>query len=940
MRVEAGGDRLLPSTGRTSFDPGADLGELVRTKLVAPAAARHRVHRQGLIARLRQRGLRKLTLVLAPAGFGKTTFLTQIRDELLEQGVSPCWISLGQHDAAPTELLAYMLEALATIDPALGASARQMLRGAGAASLGGVIERLLNELVLLDRPVALILDDYHVVDSPEIAPLMMRLLDPAVHRLHIVIAGRSEPALPLAQLQAHGGMLRFDAADLRFSASETAGFLGEALGRTLTAERLSFLQDRTEGWPAGLQLAEIALHGAENWDEFAEGFGGDARDVVDYLASDVFQSLSGRERDFLMQTSVLERVNADVARVLTGMADSQALLEDLHRRNLFIVALDRNRTWYRYHNLFQDFLLGRLHDLRVGAAEGLERRACQWFAENGYVAEAIGYALKTRDHGRAIALLGLFGDQLLRDGQMMRLYEWTLKIPPEVARDHARVHLLRCWSLFHMRRSHEAGIALARAEEILDAGDATERAAAQPEIGVLKAGVAVARDDIDLVLRLTPADFDAYAVRWQEATMANIVGFACVCRSRFAEGEALLLRAREAHRANQSAFGQVYANCFLGISASMRGALDRAEALLADAQALAESALGEATPGTAAAKVVRASLAVERNDLDAAEMLLAGRAHLLDDCVHVEVDTIATLAQVRLAAARGDDAQAERLMEAVIGDDAFLDLPRQRILVVAEWVSIQVRIDPHRARLLAHAEQIVPTALLPDDAEGTWDRATFLRAYLGLLLAASAQPSRAVFDATTALIDRAARFGRPRWTILCWMIRAHAARRLDRPQDFVGAMTAACDLARAHGYIRTLIDFPLGSLDLLRTFAAVPGAAAIHAAQAHARLLIRSAARTDARRAPAADGRPSSVSIATGARAVPCEPLSDREIDVLHLIARGEGNRAIAGRLAIAENTVKWHLKNIFGKLEVTNRTAAARRLAELGLDRPPDRVG
>ena len=381
---------------------------LLETKLYVPRSRRGLVPRPRLSERLDRGAASKLTLVSAPAGFGKTTLLT----EWLAAGPAgpagerlAAWLSLDRGDNDPASFWTYVIAALRTVAAGVGDSALALLQAPRPPPIETVLTALLNELGALAGDIVLVLDDYHVIDAREVQDAMAFLLDHLPAQLHVVIAGRADPALPLARLRARGELAEIRAAGLRFTPDEAAAYLNEMMGLQLTARDVAALEGRTEGWIAALQLAALSMQGRDDVAGFIAGFAGDDRYVVDYLAEEVLQRQPGRVQAFLLQTSILGRLSGPLCDAVTGQDGGKAMLAALDRGNLFLVPLDDRRRWYRYHQLFADVLQARLLDEQPGQLPDLHRRASAWYEQNGDPSEAISHALAGEDFDRAADLV-------------------------------------------------------------------------------------------------------------------------------------------------------------------------------------------------------------------------------------------------------------------------------------------------------------------------------------------------------------------------------------------------------------------------------------------------------------------------------------------------------------------------------------------------------
>src|SRR6266702_4265513 len=381
-------------------------GPLLETKLHVPRWRRGLVARPRLSERLSRGAESALTLVSAPAGFGKTTLLTQWLAAAPADRRSVAWLSLDQRDNDPGLFWAYLVGALKTAVQGIGASALSLLQSPGPPSEAG-LATLLNDLDAISNDVVLVLDDYHVIEARDVQEGMAFLLEHLPPQIHLVIASRADPALPLARLRGRGKLVEIRAADLRFTPGEAAAYLNGVMGLVLTARDVAALEGRTEGWIAALQLAALSMQGREDTAAFIAGFAGDDRYIVDYLAEEVLQRQPEHVQHFLLQTSILDRLSGPLCDAVTGQAGGKAKLAALERANLFLVPLDDRRRWYRYHQLFADVLQAHLLDEQADNVAVLHSRASGWFERNGEPAEAIRHALAAEDFEGAANLAEL-----------------------------------------------------------------------------------------------------------------------------------------------------------------------------------------------------------------------------------------------------------------------------------------------------------------------------------------------------------------------------------------------------------------------------------------------------------------------------------------------------------------------------------------------------
>jgi LuxR family maltose regulon positive regulatory protein len=461
---------------------------LLQTKLYIPPTSPELISRPRLFERLNEGLTRKLTLIAAPAGFGKTTLVS---DWLQQVDLPAAWLSLDEGDNDPSRFLAYLVAALQRIEVQIGQSVQGMLESSSPPPPVSVMPVIINEIAAAP-PFVLALDDYDVIDTPPVHDAMTFLLDHLPPQVHVIITSRADPPLPLARLRARAQLTEVRVIDLRFTSDETASFFSQISGLNLSIEELIALEQRTEGWIAGLQLAAASLQGrvASEREAFVDTFAGDDQYIIDYLVEEVLNRQTPDVQSFLMQTAILERFNADLCDAVTGRNDSQAMLNYLAKANLFIIPLDHKRQWYRYHHLFADLLRYRLKETAPNQIPALHQRASQWYENRDLKHEAIHYALKGGDFDRAGQLieqrmetatypqdralslptpaLPLLEPLTEREGQILRLLVAGLSTP-EIAEEliisvgTVRSHIKRLYRKLDAHSRHEA---VTRAREL------------------------------------------------------------------------------------------------------------------------------------------------------------------------------------------------------------------------------------------------------------------------------------------------------------------------------------------------------------------------------------------------------------------------------------------------------------------------------------------
>src|SRR6266700_3398746 len=493
LPVEASHGRATPAAPPTASSGAgsthsAPSNPLLTTKLHPPRPRARLVPRSQLVERLQQGVGGALTLLSAPAGFGKTTLLAQWR---ASTRAPVAWLSLEPEDNELTRFLTYLIAALQTLDPHLGAPALALLRPPQPTERETVLTVLANDLLRWQgEDFALVLDDYHVVEAPAIHQALTSLVEHLPPQMHLIIVTRADPPLPLARLRARGQLSELRAAELRFRAAEAGIFLEEVMGLHLAQEDVATLQAHTEGWIAGLQLAALSLQGRANASDVLSAFSGSHRFVLDYLSEEVLSRQPTAVQTFLLHTSILERLSGALCDAVIGQEGSQAMLEALDRANLFVVALDEERGWYRYHHLFAEVLKSRLQLGEVSLVAELHRRASAWYEQHEMVAEAIQHALAAPDLERATHLIEHHGISFALRGEVHTMLGWLNALPDAVVRRHARLGLYSAVMLLFTNQVQAAETRLHEIEQGLQVTVPTDQE------GVIRGQIALVRANL------------------------------------------------------------------------------------------------------------------------------------------------------------------------------------------------------------------------------------------------------------------------------------------------------------------------------------------------------------------------------------------------------------------------------------------------------------
>jgi LuxR family maltose regulon positive regulatory protein len=575
---------------RAASEPRA--GALTVTKLRPPAVRGRVVAREQLLDRLRLGSDGKVTLVDAPAGWGKTTLLVEwvARGQ---EGRRSAWLSLDGADNDPVRFWTYLIEALRTEVADLGAAASSALGAPGTTIVEHVLPALINDLAARSERVLLVLDDYHLITNGVIHEAMAWLVERLPPPLHLVIATRSDPPLPLARLRVRRELSELRAEELRFTEDEARAFLVDVLGLRLRPEDVARIVERTEGWAAGVYLAALSLRGHDDAAAFIEGFAGDDRHVVDFLGAEVLDGQPEDVRDFLLRTSVLERLSGPLCDAVAPRVDSAALLEEIERSNLFLVPLDSTRRWYRYHHLFRQLLQNELRRTLPGEVPELHRRASAWHRRRGSISAAIRHAVEGGDVARASELITDHWYGYLQRGRIETVAGWIESLGDDVVARDARLCLTRAW----------LGINTGRLDEIDRWIDAAERALAEAPTGEERAMVEQGAASLRAIHRYMAGDMGAAVEAGRRALVLErgghtspwhpvgcpVLGVALFWSGRSDQARAELEQAVEEARIGANNLSEIHALGGLSAIAEERAEHAAAEELAASASLLAEA---------------------------------------------------------------------------------------------------------------------------------------------------------------------------------------------------------------------------------------------------------------------------------------------------------------------------------------------------------------
>jgi LuxR family maltose regulon positive regulatory protein len=901
-----------------------DTSDLLRTKLAPPRLRAALVARDSLLARLDAGLERQLTLLSAPAGFGKTTLVSAwMAARAARHDLPPlAWVSLDAGDNDPVRFWRYLITACQEFDTGIGQTALALLQSPQQIPVERILTAFLNELTQLPGTHMLVLEDYHVISEPQIHEQLAFLLDHLPDTLHVLLMSRSDPPLPLARWRAHNDLSEFDATDLRFSAQETQAFLQQTLQQPLSPEVLARLEARTEGWVAGLHLVALALQGRQTPQEIEQvllNFSGSHRHILEYLMSEVFNAQPEPVQQFLLQTASLSRLTGSLCNAVTGRTDSQQMLDHLVRANLFLVPLDESGQWYRYHALFAEALQ---HEARRRLGEAtlseMSRQASRWYEERSLLTEAIEAAFAAQDTRRAAALADQFCALHLLFNEVYTLRRWVEQLPEDLLATHPSLCLnYAAMLLYTLDRSAAETRALVEAPLTL-AERFWQAEGNQQRLGGIQAfraqihwwqgehvqAFAATRQ----ALKLLPED-EKY---WRGICSLHL-GVEELLAGRLIAAQQAVLEARALCQATGQPYGVRAAMHILADIRVLQGQLHQAPALYR--QVIAEA--GDDLADYSQALSMLAALALEWNDLDAAEQQVqqaidtanSEAEHIGRHYAEEHILLPALLVKARILHARGATVQAQSTLE------ELLTLLEQR-----PWRHIEREARGWQARFALAAGDLAAAQRWYETTAQHTEDASLLQQERESLIVARLLLAQGGPVAALHLLERwqnephALERGRSRLEIQVLSVLAHFTRN-DQPQARQ-LLIQALTWARPENYRRLFLDEGAPMAAALR---AVLPYIREQALETYVRALLSAFPEEDQPHAapslPPLWGAPLPTAL--------IEPLSQQERRVLRLLAAGRSNPEIAQELIVSVNTVKTQVQSIFRKLNVSSRKAA-----------------
>ncbi|MEZ4868552.1 MAG: LuxR C-terminal-related transcriptional regulator [Caldilineaceae bacterium] len=927
---------------------------LLLTKVSLPMLRPTLVAREKVLKQLRQ-GIQDghlLTLVSAPAGYGKTT---TIRMWAEEAGYPVAWVTLEKSDNDLRQFLTYVLAALQRAEDELGQAALEAVENSADINLPRVLSLLVNDLLGLDRPLVLVLEEYHLIENKQIDQFIEALLNQAVVNLHVIIATREDPSLPITRLRVRNQLTEIRAADLSFSLEEAGEFFANVMRVNLPKRELKILKNRTEGWAAGLQLAALSLKESADSTHFVEALRGTHRHILDYLIEEVIDSQPEAIRAFLRRTSILDQLSPALCAAVTGQQDSTQLLHYLETNNLFLIALDEERTWYRYHALFGELLSNQLLQAEPDRAAELHARAAEWYQQHGFIQKAVEHAFHAGNSSAVPNLIEKYALPMLYQGEVATVVGWFDRLPEALLHTSPLLCIAKAWSLALLQRQtrlEEVPQALQAADHALASTDADQ--AARDLVAGHTASIQAYLLQTPALASETPAKLIETSQRAQRLLPAGEKAIRSVNALNIGHGYAALADLPAAERAFQQAFeegiagGNFYAAIYGPINlvtlALAKGQLqDAFQSCTANITRFNRLLAGQRFPPIGALHVLKGSILLEENRLVEAEAELTQGLSLIRWTGEYEAYAGGYAALARLRCIQGDaTGMAENLqaLEETRPEVALCAQALRHRLSAHHGAANQTGLEEARRWLTQpdvsfdHLPDITGVDPLARIYFQTYLCAAHTLARLAAYNSATdgnlpgppqgRVPFRNPLPVTEPLpkvhtyLARQEKFaeshGLVGWLVELWLVRALLYQAEGKVAEARRMMQSALRAAAPRGYLRVFLD----EGDLLRPL--------LEAAEL--RRQDDGLAAFVQRLLEAMPQAPAKSAIAL----VDEERLSDRELDVLRLLAVGQSYKEIGEQLFLSLNTVQFHIKNIYGKLLVNKRGQAIEKARAMQL--------
>jgi LuxR family maltose regulon positive regulatory protein len=884
---------------------------LLATKFYIPSPRPELVPRPRLIERLNHGLDGKLTLISAPAGFGKTILLSECARGCNKK---VAWLSLDDGDNDPLRFLTYFITAIGRIENGIGEGLLDTLESTHPPDTDSILSRLVNEIADVSQSIILMLDDYHVITELEIQEILLFILENLPAQLHLVISSRSDPPWPLARFRVRGELSEIRSKDLRFSKEEIASFLNDFMGLALSLEDVAALDVRTEGWIAGLQMAAISMKGREDIAGFIQSFTGSHRFVMDYLMEEVLEQQTPEVRDFLLKTSILDRLTGPLCDSLAGKQNSQSVLLELEQKNLFLVPLDDQRRWYRYHHLFADLLKSHLRQTHPDEVLDLHKKASNWYETNGLLPDAISHALAANDIKRIVRLTEELVISPMNYGELRALMGWLDSLPETTIHLYPWLLVTRALGHLNSGKYELTEAKFTAVEKILSARSESDEmvirirgyiAAIRSYLAELREDTLTAIQQAEAALALLPEKdikLRSYVlIRW-----AN-------CNSWLGDFQKAIPAYKEAGEASKligDGQSAIIAFSEMALVQMIAGNLNQAIESIHDIQHYAEELAlrsGRRLPAMGVLYRHLGHIQRERNELPEASYYANEAVEICRQWGEKEALIFGLLGVARVKFAQGEYDQVDDLFRQIL---PIADQISPRAVKQFQMWSLHFQLlrgKTETAEIWAY-----DLGLTPSDEFGYGQRFEYQN--YAHLLAAQRNYDQAL-KIVSGLVNVAEEVGDWYYRIQYLVLQAIILHKMNRSTEAMVALEKALTMACAEGYVCSILDEGEAVGDLLRM------AIAQGIEVEYAEMLLTA---LEDEKEPITSGGISKVKLA--------ESLSQREMEVLRLLVTELTTPEIADELIVSVSTVRSHIKNIYSKLDAHSRFEAVTKARDFGI--------
>ncbi len=892
---------------------------LLTTKFYVPQHQSNLIRRSHLMERLSEAIDRKLTLISAPAGFGKTTLLSEW---VHQANAKVAWISLDKGDGDPVSFMNYFFAALKKIELNISETTFSWMQFAEQPPIESILMNLIKEISNTPQKIVLVLDDYHAIDTIKVHKIVESLLNQLPSQLHIIIATRVDPPFPLARLRANNQLNELRAVDLSFTLSETTAFFNEVMNLGLTSEEIALFEERNEGWIAGLQLAALSLQTQKDSQNFIRAFAGDDRHIADYLVEEVLKVQPSHIQNFLLQTSVLNRLSGPLCDFVTNNKGGREILNELERANLFIIPLDNKRCWYRYHHLFADLLKQRLRLTRNDLVNQLHLRASKWFEKNGMREEAIEHTLSAENFELASSLIGMLAEDVWNRGEYASLTRWFEHLPLEVIRKDPQLCIYHAWSLCASAQLSLGEESLRISKQLLDSTSDSDiesiiidsnkiqkysKDELYGKMAVVKAFIASFRGDIQTIV-----EYSDIALKHLPQKNSGWRGFIALCSGDAHRIKGGMIAAQHAYTEALTASqkgGNFYlfavANCKLAI---LRRALgnhsDSIEICEQVLKLMDERGMSRSSMAGWFFSIL-GDILLELNRLDEALHYIKLGVELCERGKDIAVG-LSYFGKMRMLLAKQSIDSLEGMLDKVDDLESKSEIPlwiinqlqaykvrtwlmQGQLTLAKQWMDKRAQSDNKKYTFIYEGEQIIFARIL--FAQGKFEKS---------------------IEILQELIQDAEKNCRITRCVEMLTIQALAHQKLGNTHEAMNSLAKALYLAEPGGFVRIFLDEGTAIAELLKKIAD----GKIDFPKAYLNKLL------------SAFKLRKLINLDDGL----VETLSERELEVLRLISAGLSNKKIMEKLFLSLSTVKTHIRNIYSKLGVHSRTQVLVKAKEMNL--------